>query len=119
MLGGIRGMMRHPQFEIRQEVEPPRGLLTPIGELDMATVPELEKAVRSMLGEGVSELRIDLSQLQFIDSSGLRFLIGLHDEACETGWTLGLLRPAEAPRELFRITGLDEHLPLISEPVGG
>jgi anti-anti-sigma factor len=92
--------------------------VTPVGELDIATVPELEKAVRLTLGEGVSELMIDLSQLRFIDSSGLRFLIGLHDEACEGGWTLGLLRPAEAPRELFRITGLDEHLPLINEPVG-
>jgi anti-sigma B factor antagonist len=111
-------MARHQQFEIHSEIEAGRGLLMPAGELDIATVPELDKAAQALLSQGVSELMIDLSRVTFMDSTGLRFLIGLHDEACEAGWTLGLLRPAEGPRALLQITGLDEHLPLIKDAVG-
>ncbi len=111
-------MRSPPQFEVYDEMSAGRARLTPVGELDMASVPALERATRRMLGGGARELIIDLSRVPFMDSSGLRFLISLHDEACEEGWTLGLLRPAEGPAALFHLTGLDEHLPLIGEPVG-
>ena len=106
----------HPHFEVHDELDDGRARVTPVGELDMATVPELETVTRAALAKGVGELMIDLSELSFMDSSGLRFLIALHDEACEDGWTLRLLRPAEGPEALFRLTGLDEHLPLSMEP---
>jgi anti-anti-sigma factor len=105
-----------PKFEIHDELESGTGRLTPVGELDMATVPQLERAARGLLDRHASELLIDLSQVSFMDSSGLRSLIMLHDDACEEGWTLRLLRPAKAPQELFRLTGLEDHLPVVKEP---
>jgi len=103
------------QLEIRSEVKDGKGRLLPVGELDLATVPILERAAAEALGEHPEELVIDLSQLAFIDSTGLRLLITLHDESAEQGWALRLLRPAESPRSLFRLTGLDGHLPLSEE----
>ena len=52
----------------------------------------------------------------FIDSSGLRMLIGLNDRAEQEGWTLALLRPAEPSLSVFQITGADDNLPFIEEP---
>lgn len=110
-------MRSPPQFEIHEEINAGRARLTPVGELDMASVPELERAARRLLSQDANELIIDLSRVPFMDSSGLRLLISLHDEACEEGWTLGLLRPSAGPAALFHLTGLDEHLPLIEQPV--
>jgi len=99
-------------FEVQSEVEDGRARLTPVGELDIATAPALLKATSAALDRHVSELALDLSHITFIDSTGLRLLITLYDESAEEGWALRLLRPAEAPRLLFRLTGLDHHLPL-------
>jgi anti-sigma B factor antagonist len=112
---GVPEMGSQTKFEVHAETETGKAVLTPVGELDLATVPELKRAASEMLGKRVRELTIDLSQVTFMDSAGLRLLLTLQDEACEDGWTLRLLRPAERPRALFRLTGLDAHLPLVNE----
>jgi anti-anti-sigma factor len=109
-------MGSHTRFEIRKETEAGKAWVTPVGELDLAMVPELRLAASEMLGQHVSQLTVDLSQVTFMDSAGLRLLIRLNDEARKDGWTLRLLRPAERPQALFRLTGLDAHLPLVNEP---
>jgi anti-sigma B factor antagonist len=106
----------HTKFDIQQGAEAGKARLTPVGELDIVTVPQLRGAANEMLGQRVRELVIDLSQVTFMDSAALQLLITLNDEAREDGWTLRLLRPSEGPRALFRLTGLDKHLPLIDEP---
>lgn len=106
----------HPPFEIHSELEADIGRLTLVGELDIATVPQLEKGAQAMLASRARKLIIDLSQLTFIDSSGLRLLIALNHEASADGWTLGLVRPAQEALTIFRITGADENLPFIEGP---
>jgi anti-sigma B factor antagonist len=104
-------------FEIRSErEEDDGGRLILSGELDIATAPRVEEAARAMLAHGVSRLVIDLRELTFIDSSGLRMLIMLSDLAASDAWTLGLIRPADRPLSVFEITGADENLPFIEEP---
>jgi anti-anti-sigma factor len=102
-------------FEIRSERNADSGRLSLIGELDIATSPQVEEAARRMLSEGVRELVVDLREITFIDSSGLRMLIVLSDGATKEGWTLGLIRPSE-PMSVFAITGADANLPFIEEP---
>jgi anti-sigma B factor antagonist len=103
-------------FEVRSELEADTGRLTVLGELDMATAPQLEDKVRAMLAGRVRELIIDLGKLRFIDSSGLRLLIILRDRAAAEGWTLGLLRPSGEVLSIFGLTGADENLPFVEDP---
>jgi anti-anti-sigma factor len=104
-------------FEIRSErPEQGSGRLILSGELDIATAPQVEAAARAMLAQGVSRLVIDLRELTFIDSSGLRMLILLSDRAVGDAWTLGLIRPTDRSLSVFEITGADENLPFIEEP---
>jgi anti-sigma B factor antagonist len=102
-------------FEIRSELGAEGGRVILTGELDIASVPQVEEAVQSLLDKRAGRLVIDLSGLTFIDSSGLRMLIGLNDRAEEEGWTLGLLRPLEPSLSVFQITGADDNLPFIEE----
>ena len=62
--------------------------LTSAGELDIATVPQLEKVLSSLLSRGVRQIAIDLSQVTFIDSSALRMFIVLTARATSEDWSL-------------------------------
>lgn len=91
--------------------------LTLEGELDIASVSRFQDAVAGALAQGAtSHLTIDLGELSFLDSSGLRALILLRDRAVADGWTLALTRPRSQALSIFRITRADEHLPFLGEP---
>lgn len=46
------------------------------GELDLGSVPEVRRAIRALIDEGQVNFLINLTQLEFIDSSGLGVLVG-------------------------------------------
>lgn len=85
------------------------------GELDIATVALLESAVQQVLDDGTRDLVIDMRELAFIDSSGLRLCILLGDRARSEGWSLVLVRPGEPAASVFRLTGAEENLPFVDE----
>jgi anti-anti-sigma factor len=60
-------------------VEPDRDVVvvTPVGEIDMATAPQLATAVGELRAAGFRAFRIDLRRVTFLDSSGLRCLLEL------------------------------------------
>lgn len=58
-----------------------------IGELDVAVIEHLSTRLRE-LRKGGYPVRLDLSQLQFIDSSGIQELIGEVTDARSEGWSL-------------------------------
>src|SRR5436190_575970 len=45
------------------------------GELDLATAPDLEAVILSLCSDGACEIVLDLSQVSFLDSSGLRAIL--------------------------------------------
>ncbi|MEO6913590.1 MAG: STAS domain-containing protein [Candidatus Baltobacteraceae bacterium] len=76
------------------------------GCLDLATSPSLRAALLESANEGKHEIIVDLTQLEFIDSTGLGALIGAHRRATENGGRVGLI-VAEGPiQRLLNITGL-------------
>ena len=80
-----------------------------VGELDPHTSPLLEQEIDEGLGSGVKRLVLDMSELRFIDSSGLRVLIKAHTALGDAGKALVLRAPNETARRLFEITDLVEH----------
>jgi anti-anti-sigma factor len=77
------------------------------GEIDVHTAPDLAAA---MADADRPSLTVDLSQVSFIDSSGLRVLIEGHRRALESGATLRLTNPSDTVRRLLDISGLDDYL---------
>ena len=109
-------MVRPTKFEIAQSEDGGTAVLSVTGELDMNTVEVLSERVEQQLDAGALALVIDLSGLAFMDSSGLRLLIALHDRAREEVWTLRLRAPRDqAASMVLRATGADEALPFESE----
>jgi anti-sigma B factor antagonist len=108
-------MIKPSLFEIDSEWEGDRVLVSTTGELDLATSPLLEQETRALVARGARHVTIDLSRLTFVDSSGLRVLILLHERSLEDGWQLSLTAPSEQARAVFRISGADEHLPFVEQ----
>jgi anti-sigma B factor antagonist len=82
------------------------------GELDWSQVPQLRQALRSVLaGDGPAFVVLDLSGLEFTDSSGLGLMIAGHQWAKARG---GMLALAAVPRfmaSVLRVAGLTRIFP--------
>jgi anti-sigma B factor antagonist len=105
-------MVRPTKFAITEE---PRGealVLAIVGELDLSTVPELSRRVEDGLTRNPTTLTLDLGELTFMDSSGLRLLIELYRRSARETWRL-TLRPSrhESAQAVLRLTGADAALP--------
>ena len=85
-------------------------LVTLYGEHDLATNGELVDELRTLVRAGDSVI-VDLSQVDFIDSTVLNTLIATHQKTWERGSTL-TLQCGTAPviRRLLEITSLTDHL---------
>lgn len=103
--------MGQTPFAIDTSSEGQKARLALSGELDLATVPRVEQAVDAALAGGARTLIVDLSALRFVDSSGLRLFVVLHQRAAAEGWTLSLIRPPERAMNVFKVSGLEENLP--------
>jgi anti-anti-sigma factor len=82
------------------------------GELDLVTAPALEAAVQRVRDDDTSELVLDLRQVVFMDSSGLRTVLAAWDACREDGREFFLIPDRGACRRLFEITGVLDDLPL-------
>lgn len=102
--------MAHASFEIDTTSDAETGRLALSGELDLATVARVEQAVDATLAQGVRTLIVDLSGLSFIDSSGLRLFVVLHQRAVAGGWRLSLTRPQEQAITVLVVSGLEQNL---------
>ncbi|MEW6568274.1 MAG: STAS domain-containing protein [Chloroflexota bacterium] len=77
------------------------------GRVDSATSGELENALRSLLERGQYNLVLDLDQVEFLSSSGLRVLVSALKSVRSAGGELCLARPAEQAADAIAIAGLD------------
>ena len=99
-------------FDIRQEDREGRYRLVLTGELDMAGAEQLEVAVARLCTAGALEIELDLRELTFIDSQGLRAIIAAR-EACDAHHGEFFLIRGDHPSQqrLFEVTGLLDVLP--------
>lgn len=86
------------------------------GEFDLAAVSLVEDALERAYEGEVEVLDIDLAPLTFLDSSGLRVIVGAADRAAVNGVELRLRRGADVVQRVFSITGLESALPFVDEP---
>ena len=81
------------------------------GRLDTATAPELESALKDSLA-GVSELLLDIHELEYISSAGLRVLLTAQKTMNAQNGTMRVAGANEMIREIFEVTGFIDILTL-------
>jgi anti-sigma B factor antagonist len=98
----------HPlphEFSIAVHPDRREVVVAPSGELDLSCVDALDAEVRELRAAGFDRVVIDLRRLEFIDSSGLRILLSLRNDAERAGHELALVRGPRDVDRLFELTG--------------
>jgi anti-anti-sigma factor len=85
-----------------------------IGELDIATVDLLERALLEVEETDAELIVLDLSALSFIDSTGLRLVLDLNERCGGAADRLRIVAGSPAVERLLDIVGLRDKLPLIT-----
>jgi anti-sigma B factor antagonist len=81
-------------------------VVSPAGEVDLATAPRLKSSLVELLEEGFTHFVLDLSTVRYLDSTGLGILIGFARRLPEGGQILLAQVPASVVG-LLELTGLD------------
>jgi anti-sigma B factor antagonist len=80
------------------------------GRLDTTTAPQLEEELKTGL-EGVTDLVIDLSKLEYVSSAGLRVLMSAFKIMRNKG-KMKVTNANELVKEVFEVTGFSDFLPI-------
>ena len=77
------------------------------GEVDLYTAPEFKQQLLEVIGEGATDVVVDLSKTTFIDSTTLGVLVGGVKRLRPAGGQLSLVCSDRNITKIFEITGLD------------
>jgi anti-sigma B factor antagonist len=92
----------------RKQLNDTTCLLKINGEVDVYTSPQLKQEIVHLAEAGVKHLIINLSQVEYLDSTGLGVLIGGLKRLRESEGKLTLVGPGMRILRIFEITGLDK-----------
>ena len=95
---------------LRSERDGDMHVIELIGELDLDGAPRLEAELRRVEATDAVSIVVDLSALEFIDSTGIRLLL-MAAERCNDSGRMTLLKGPRQVHRVFEITDLVERLP--------
>jgi anti-sigma B factor antagonist len=84
-----------------------RSVLDVVGEVDVYSAPELRERLSEQLNASEPSLIVNLTDVTFLDSTGIGTLVAGLNRAVKFGGTLTLVCDHDRILKLFRITGLD------------
>lgn len=96
--------------EVQDSVCRGRHTITLRGELDMSNAEALETITQRLCVDGISGIVLDLSDLDFIDSTGLRAVLSSQAICKQYGPEFSVIPGSTAVRRLFELTGALEVL---------
>jgi anti-sigma B factor antagonist len=89
-------------------------IVTIFGEIDLYTAPRLHSELAGLLAEGMpTRVIIDMSGVEFCDSTGMNVLLSCLRRARERGGDLEITAPKPAVRKILQVTGLDSVFTLV------
>jgi anti-sigma B factor antagonist len=106
-------------FAVRVAERPGGGsVATVLGELDVASAPELRSALESAL-DADGDLEVDLRACSFVDSIGIATLVMAARRLSDEGRTLRIRGARQRVRKIFDLAGLTAHSGVVFEPEDG
>ena len=93
-------------MEITVTVDGSRVTYAPEGKLTVQTASELDKTIVSSFPEDASDLEIDLANVDYVSSSGLRVFVSASKLAVLHGGSFSLLHPRDDVMDVLEVTGM-------------
>jgi len=102
-------------FEVAESEQRGVPVLGVRGEIDVATSPELGDLLTGLITAGTELVIVDLTEVTFIDSTGLGVLVGAVGDMRARGGDLRLVVTQPQIIKLLELTGLDEVFTVMSD----
>lgn len=93
-----------------------RATVCPAGELDMATVEQVDGSLRDLTSLGFRAVLLDLRGLTFMDSTGIALLVRWQRRARSDGFRFEIVMGDERIRRPLEITGVLDVLDVVDPP---
>ena len=97
-------------MEIRATEQDGIDILALAGRMDATTTPEFESAARALLAQGKNRVIVDMADLEYISSAGLRGILGLVKSIKAASGRLAFCSLQPMAAEVFRISGFNAML---------
>ncbi len=78
------------------------------GELDVSCADRLKKELDDNIEKSFSDIKFDMSNLQYIDSTGIGIIVGTMKKLKSRDKNITILKAKDNVRKIFKITGLDQ-----------
>jgi anti-sigma B factor antagonist len=87
-----------------------RAVVRPAGDsIVAASIPELRSKMREIVGEGVRDLVVDLTDVRMVDSSGIGLLISAYNSLRKVGGQLAVIHASTEILDLFHTMRMHQH----------
>ena len=102
-----------PQLAVERLQEDGAQVIELVGELDLGSIPEFDRALDAAAGAAV--ICLDLSRLDFIDSTGLAGIVRAHQRTAQAGGALTIVAPLGIVRRTLETSGLMQILRVVDD----
>jgi anti-anti-sigma factor len=104
------------EFHVEEHTQGTAVVIAVSGELDLRTSPELEVRLERVFNTDAELVILDLRQIEFMDSTGLRVLLAAHQRAHGSGRRFALVRGADQVERVLTLTGVRALLTVVDAP---
>jgi anti-sigma B factor antagonist len=104
----------HVELKVSTRFHDDHTIVTISGEIDLYTAPRLHSELAAVLADGMpTRIVIDMSGVEFCDSTGMNVLLSLLRRVRERDGELEIASPKPAVRKILQVTGLDAVFTLV------
>jgi len=111
--GGGAAVGRDDGFRVRLVAKGDHHVLGWRGEIDPSRLASLRSGIETLLERGATHIVLNLSQVRFITSSGIAFIMEVHELLRAWGGRLVISEPSPLVRKTFDVLGLDEAVRIV------
>ncbi len=86
-----------------------RAEVKPNGDVVASSADELRSELKKLVGEGISQLTLNMTGVEVVDSIGLGLLISTHNSLARAGGKLSVVNASQDIQDLFKNMRLDRH----------
>jgi anti-sigma B factor antagonist len=116
--GGAEAILGAVEFRVDVEREGDAVRVSPVGEVDAATIGRVREHINDAMATGVGRVVLDLRAITFLDSTALHLAVETHDSATRNGVEFAIIPGPPAVQRTFHVAQLTERLPFVDVPAG-
>jgi anti-anti-sigma factor len=118
MNGEAETILAAAEFRVDVTREPDTVRISPVGEVDAATIGGVREHINDAMATGTGRLILDLREITFLDSTALHLAVETNDWAARNGVEFAIIPGSPAVQRTFHVAQLTERLPFVDVPAG-